>query len=134
METINELKTWCTELQELEKKKKEIKKQVEEIQNEIDERERVITAYLQNNQLERFDFGTGLVYTQQRYSVVMEDEDAFKTFAGEDVCQALKRFNSSMLNSWYKQEAEKALENGMLEYKPQGLRVTTYYNLNLRKN
>lgn len=131
---IKELKKWCEELKELKQQKAEKQKEVDTIQDDIVIKETLISAYLEWNELDRFDFGDGLVYRQEQISAKITDKEAFREAIGAEEFETISSVNANTLKAIIKQKRQEAFDNGEVDFKMNGLEIKTYYNLNMRKN
>jgi hypothetical protein len=134
METVSDLKKLCLELQGIEKEKSEAKEVLKQIEKRLDEKEGLIKNILTLNELDRFDFGNGLVYKSNQVNVKIVDKNLLKQTLGAENYEALASINAQTLKAYIKQEKEKALTNGNLNYILDGVEISEYENICLRKN
>lgn len=119
---VKQLKELCISMRnqkdivaKLDAEKKEQQKELEKLQHEIME-------HLNAADLTNFDFDEGKVIKAQRTSVKVLDKYALAEYLKKlGRFEDLFSFNSATINSYYKEQLEKAIEEGNVDFKVEGL-------------
>ena len=125
---LSDLKVLCFQIkeqkrvvEELDKKKKEENKKLEAMKAEV-------LAHLEKHELKNFDFGEGKVISVDKFNVKLLDKYAFADYLKKQGrFDSLYTFNYQTVNSFYKEEMEKAIEDNNSDFKVDGLSEPTLY-------
>ena len=124
--TLEELQSLCLEMF---KQKAEVAR-VKEIktaeEKKLKEMQDKIIFHLEAHELKTFDTGTGKVTRKNSPYAKIIDKDALSNFLKKrGIYDDMVTFNATKMNSFYKEEMEKAKEEMNLDFKVDGMDVSS---------
>lgn len=124
--TLEELKELCFKMfkQRAEVAKiKEHKTAQEKILKEMQDK---IIFHLEGHELKTFDTGMGKVTRKnQPYAKIIDKEALTKELKDRGIFEDMITYNATKMDSWYKEEMEKAKEEMNLDFKINGMEVSS---------
>jgi hypothetical protein len=124
--SVEELKVLCKVMfkQKAEVAKIKEKKALEE--KKLKEMQDKILEHLETSNLKTFDTGFGKVTRKNQPYAKITDKEALSNYLKkEGLYDDLVTFNATKMNSFYKEEMEKAKEEMNLDFKIDGMEVTS---------
>lgn len=119
---IRALQKLCLECKDIDVELDKVKEKSKELNVQKSELRKQILEHLEENGLERFDFGDGKVSISSRRSVKLEDKYKFFGWLQEQgIFEDVITIHSATLNALYNKEYERAQESGDLTMLTDGL-------------
>ena len=123
---VNLVKEKCRELF---KKKAEVAKAKQiktDLENEFKSMKQELIDILEASELKTFDTGFGKVTRKVQPYAKIEDKEKLASWLKErDLFDAMYTFNATKMNSFYKEELERAKEEGNVDFDIDGMDVTS---------
>lgn len=127
-DTLQGVKDLCLKLSDMRSEYDSKNAELKEFGKQIDQLEFQLIGILEKLDVKTFDWGGGTISRSERFSVrVPQGDDKltfFKYLESRGIKDELTTVNSQTLNSWYKREAEIAMEEGR-PFMPEGLGMPT---------
>jgi len=130
---LKEFNDIIKEIFELRKYKATHEEDIKAINDNIRNKEAVILAYFEENELEKFASTSGLVYSSIKVNVKKTDEEILKKELVErGIYDTMAKVNAQTLAAYVRSEREKAIENGAVEYDMPGVEISLFNKLGYR--
>jgi hypothetical protein len=123
---VKEFDELCADIIALKAKKDDIERDVSEISAELEEKKDKLLSYFEHYEKEKYYANGFTFYTQTRFPVSLphdlDSKRAFLDYLKErGIYDELVSVNSQTLNSFYKKEMDKAIEEGNVDFKVPGI-------------
>lgn len=116
----------CEERMKLEMKKSELSVIEKDLNKQIAEVDKFICDALQAQNMKALDTAFGKFAVKVDSYAAIKDQDALTMYLKEKgIYESLATLNAAKLNSYYKAEEEKAMQEGDLDFQIPGMEVTS---------
>ena len=120
--SIETLQKLCFECKDIDIELKKLKDKSAELNDEKTQLRKQILEHLEEHDLKRFDFGDGKVTIAEKTSVKMRDKFKFFDWLREKgIFEDIVSVNAMTLNKIYREEKEKAIDEGDASFIIEGL-------------
>jgi hypothetical protein len=123
---LNELKTLCLEMFKQKAAVQKIKDEKSLEEKKLKELQESIIDHLEAHDLKTFDTGFGKVTRKNQPYAKITDKAALSDFLKDrGIYEDLVTFNAATMNSFYKEEMEKAKAEMNLDFQVNGMEITS---------
>ncbi len=124
--TLEQLKGLCLEMFKQKAAVAKIKEHKTAEEKKLKEMQDKIIFHLESHELKTFDTGVGKVTRKnQPYAKIIDKDALTKELKERGIFEDMITYNATKMNSWYKEEMEKAKEEMNLDFKIEGMDVSS---------
>jgi hypothetical protein len=124
--TLEELKKLCVDMFKFKAEVAKLKEQKTNAEKQLKKMQDDIILHLETHDLKTFDTGLGKVTRKNQPYAKIIDKDALAAHLKEKgIYDDMVTFNAAKMNSYYKEEMEKAKEEMNLDFKIEGMDVSS---------